>query len=310
MNTIFSKHVFFLLSLTAFAVVGNGLSAQAGTINTDSTDASALPTISQALPEQTGNVSLSNESTETTNQTPNAQDEAATVPVDENQPKLQQAVSTATASKPVPLNNATEPQQTTPTKEAANLTAAPAPGTATTSAASLTGELPPTSQQTKPAETAASKKVSQAPISPGRATQSGSSYIGIAGNIGLSGGDTALGDGNFAVITKIGLTRTFSVRPGAVIGDDPTILIPITYDFTFNPTDAFAAPLPIAPYLGAGIVIGTGGDTDVGPMITAGVDFPLTNQFTATAGLNVGFIKDTSVGLQIGVGYNFRGFGF
>lgn len=279
MNTISLRNVFFLISLAAFAVVGNDLAAQAETIN----GASALPAVSQAAPEQISTV-------------------------------LTAAASTASESEQTQLNNTAEPQnlqQNTPVKETASSTT-PLPGTTNTSAASLSQERPPTYQPTQPvSEIPAPKKVGQAPISPGRPTQSGSSYVGIAGNIGLSGSGTDLGDGNFAVISKIGLTNTFSVRPGAVIGDNPTILIPVTYDFSFNPTDAFSEPLPIAPYLGAGVVIGTGDETDVGPMITAGVDFPITNQFTATAGVNIGFVDDTSVGLQIGVGYNFgRLFGF
>lgn len=293
MKTIFSRYVFFLVSLAGFAVVGNCLSAQAETINIDGANTSVL---------------LSTESTAATTQNSTNQIQAPTALVDESQLKLQQADSTTAESKPAQLNKVAEAQQTTPTGEAASLSA-PVPGTTTTSAASLTREPSHTSQPTKPAQTAAPKKVAQTPIAPGRATRGGSSYFGIAGNIGLSGGSTSLGDGNFALISKIGLTNRFSVRPGAVIGSDPTILIPITYDFSFPATDAFSVPLPIAPYLGAGVVIGTGGDTDVGPMITAGVDFPLTPQFTATAGFNVGFIKDTSVGLQIGVGYNFRGLG-
>ena len=271
MNTISFKNIFFLMSLAAFAVVGNDLSVQAETIS----NVSALPGVSPA-PEQ-----------------------VSTAPFE---------------SEAIPMNDTAESQklqQKMPTQEAEK-SLTPLPGSTNTSATALTQEQLPTSSQPTPAVAIpVPKKVGQAPISPGRATQSGSSYIGIAGNIGLSGGSTALGDGNFAVISKIGLTNTFSVRPGAVIGDDSTVLIPITYDFSFNPGDAFSAPLPIAPYLGAGVVIATGGNSDVGPMITAGVDFPITSQFTANAGVNVGFVNDTSVGFQIGVGYNFgRIFGF
>lgn len=43
-------------------------------------------------------------------------------------------------------------------------------------------------------------------------------------------------------------------------------------------------------------------------MLTAGADVPLAEQITATAGVSVGFFDDTSVGLAIGVGYNFTRF--
>lgn len=143
-------------------------------------------------------------------------------------------------------------------------------------------------------------------LDPGTPTIGGSSYIGVAGNIGL-GGDTALGDSSFMVISKIGLTNRISARPSVAIEEDPIILIPVTYDFSFNPADAFAEPLPIAPYVGAGIAIETSDDADVGPLLTVGADFPLGDQFTATAAVNAAFMDETDVGLLLGVGYNFTG---
>ena len=147
-------------------------------------------------------------------------------------------------------------------------------------------------------------------IAPGRATRSGPSYVGVAGNIGLSGGETALGIGNFTVISKIGLAEAVSVRPAVVIGDNTTFLIPVTYDFNLRPTGAAAEPIStFAPYVGGGLVIATGNDdSDFGGLLSAGVDVPINPQFTATAGVNVGILDNTSVGLLIGVGYTFSGF--
>jgi len=117
-----------------------------------------------------------------------------------------------------------------------------------------------------------------------------------------------LGIGNFTVISKIGLTEAVSIRPAVVIGDDTTILIPLTYDFTIQPTGvATEAVSTFAPYVGGGLAIATGSNSDVGPMLTAGADVPIGSQFTANAGVNVGFFDDTSVGLTVGIGYNFEG---
>jgi uncharacterized surface protein with fasciclin (FAS1) repeats len=145
----------------------------------------------------------------------------------------------------------------------------------------------------------------QASVDPGRATRGGRSYIGAAGNIGL-GGDSALSEGGIAVITKIGLTNNISVRPGAVFGDDPIVLVPLTLDLApraVSPTGerVFA----ISPYIGAGVAIETSNDADVGLLLTGGVDIPLASRFTLNGAVNAAFLDDTDVGLQVGIGFNF-----
>ncbi|MEA5570621.1 hypothetical protein [Calothrix sp. UHCC 0171] len=195
---------------------------------------------------------------------------------------------------------------------AADNNAVPVPGSAaTTSAAFVDYEAPIVVNTSKQADSSQilSQQVAQADINPGRVTRGGSSYVGIAGNIGLGGGDSALGDGNFAVMSKIGLTRTISVRPSAVFGDNTAILIPVTYDFSVQSAeDPFTEPLPFAPYVGVGAAIKTGDDSQIGFLVSGGVDIPLNRQFTATAAINAGFFDQTDVGLLLGVGYNFQGF--
>jgi hypothetical protein len=173
----------------------------------------------------------------------------------------------------------------------------PVPGTVATSSSGLKSA-------------SSSQRLAQSDISVGRANRGGSSYVGVAGNIGVGGGDSSLGDGNFAVISKIGLSRTLSVRPSAVVGDNTTFLLPVTYDFNLqSATDPFVEPLPIAPYVGVGAAIKTGGDNSkVAFLVSGGVDVPLNRQFTATASVNAGFFDQTDIGFLIGVGYNFSGF--
>jgi uncharacterized surface protein with fasciclin (FAS1) repeats len=142
-------------------------------------------------------------------------------------------------------------------------------------------------------------------VTPGRATRGGSSYVGVAGNIGL-GGDTALSESNFAVISKIGLTRTLSVRPSAVFGNDTVFLVPLTYDFTPREVEpGVVQQFAISPYIGAGVAIEASGDADIGLLVTGGVDVPLGNRFTITGAVNAAFVDETDVGLLLGVGYNF-----
>jgi hypothetical protein len=168
---------------------------------------------------------------------------------------------------------------------------------------------PSTTSPTSATPTAKPNQIAQSDIDVGRSTRGGSSYLGAGVNIGLNGGSSALGDGNFTILSKIGLTRTFSARPSILLGDNATILLPLTYDFSFQSVgDPFSEPLPIAPYLGVGAAIRTGDDTEAAFLVTGGVDVPLNNQFTATAAVNAGFFNNTDIGLLLGVGYNFSGF--
>ncbi|OKH42976.1 beta-Ig-H3/fasciclin [Calothrix sp. HK-06] len=141
----------------------------------------------------------------------------------------------------------------------------------------------------------------------GRATRGGRSYIGAAGNIGITGGGgSSLGEGNFAVISKIGLTNNFSIRPSAVFGDNTTVLVPLTFDLApraANPTGGQA--FPISPYIGAGVAIETDDDAEVGLLLTGGLDIPLGSRFTLNGGVNAAFLDETDVGIQVGVGFNF-----
>lgn len=204
-----------------------------------------------------------------------------------------------------PLNSVAATPQTPGQDQVTAIEAAPTElPVASTSASELIAQdpIPDAEEFPSPQEAVPSR------IAPGRATRSGPSYIGVAGNIGLTGG-TALGDSNFAVISKIGLSPFFSIRPSAVIDfeDDATILIPVTLDFVPRQPGQVTEDLgiSIAPYFGGGAAIST--DGDVGPLLTAGVDVPITPRFTANAAFNVGFLDEVDVGLMIGVGYNFPG---
>ena len=180
---------------------------------------------------------------------------------------------------------------------------APTPGTAATSAAAFNPAQTTPQPLESTAEPSTPNEVAQVEVLPGQATRGGSSYLGVGGNIGL-GGDSALGDTSFAVFSKIGFTNALSLRPSVLISDDPTILIPITYDFSIQ-ADPFTETFAFSPYVGGGIGITTGAGGEVGALLTGGVDLPISPQFTATAGVNLGFFDDVDVGLQVGIGYNF-----
>lgn len=165
-------------------------------------------------------------------------------------------------------------------------------------------QAPPTS----PAPTETPTETETAPTA--TAAAGIGSYIGAGINIGVLGNDTALGDTNFTLFSKFRLLRALpvSLRPAVVIGDNTTFLVPVTFDIPLGATNIpIVSRFPIYPYLGGGIIIPTGDGGDVGPLVSAGFDYRLSSQFTATAGVNVGWSSgDVQLGVLLGIGYNFN----
>lgn len=283
MNRVFFQRASLLLSLTTVSVLASGLSAEAQTNN--------------SIVERKDNQVLTSASV--------LKSEPKTTKVAQVEPTAPDNATPTTPGTVTPTTPGTD-GTVTPTTPGTDGTVTPTtPDTQTPP--TTTPETTPTTptQETTPTE----PTFRNDDVEPGTATRGGSSYVGIAGNIGLTGNDSALGDTNFSVISKIGFTDVISARPSVVIGDNTTILIPVTYDLNLRPTGAEEQAISVfAPYIGAGLGIATGDDSDVGPMLTAGVDVPVSPQFTATAGVNAGFFGDTSVGIVIGVGYNFGQF--
>lgn len=219
--------------------------------------------------------------------------------------------SAAVTTNPLPSSqtvaanpeNLDQLQQTAPALEQ-NATPAPIPGTTATNANNLSKQPSIVNQSEELSDLS---QIAQLPA-PGRRTRGGSSYVGLGVNVGLSG-NTDLGDANLMIISKIGLTNSLALRPGVILGDDPLILLPVTYEFSIRRAEALEEALRIAPYIGAGVTISTAEDDDIGLLLTGGIDVPLSSQFTANAGLNVGIADETDIGLSVGVGYNFGGFG-
>ncbi|MEO0824493.1 MAG: hypothetical protein AAFX95_15840 [Cyanobacteria bacterium J06639_16] len=123
-------------------------------------------------------------------------------------------------------------------------------------------------------------------------------YLGVGGNIGIIDSDeSGTGDFAFSLFGKVSLGPRFSVRPALFVSEDDTSLaIPIT--FNFSPLQLYG--FTVAPFVGGGVDIS--GDT--GALVNAGIDVPISQQFTLTAQGNFRVSNDSGLGLLLGVAYN------
>ncbi|MEM9163264.1 MAG: hypothetical protein AAGC54_09370, partial [Cyanobacteria bacterium P01_F01_bin.4] len=126
-------------------------------------------------------------------------------------------------------------------------------------------------------------------------------YFGIGGTIGLSDdGGTDLGDGGFSLVGRFSVTDNISIHSASVISGDSVASFALTGGAPIR-NQATGRTL-LFPFLGAGVAIETD-DFDVDPLVSGGVDVPITDLITGTARVNASFGGDgTDVGLVLGVG--------
>jgi hypothetical protein len=126
-------------------------------------------------------------------------------------------------------------------------------------------------------------------------------YLGVGGNIGIGNReDSGVASFGFSVISKVSLGPRFSVRPGVLVTNQNTsFTVPLTYNFN---TLEFAN-FRFQPYVGAGVDIPSG--SDIGLLISAGADVPISRDFTLNAVSNWRVTSGFGLGITIGVGYNF-----
>ncbi|MGG6295215.1 hypothetical protein ACQ4M4_12565 [Leptolyngbya sp. AN02str] len=129
------------------------------------------------------------------------------------------------------------------------------------------------------------------------------SFIGVGGNIGI-GGDTALSDSSFAVVSKFTIADYVSLRPSLLIGDSVTALVPVTYDFAPIRTEY----ITLAPYLGAGFAVTFDDDSEFDLLLSGGLDIPVTDQIAVTTGINFAVLDSFDIGALIGIVYTFDPF--
>lgn len=126
-------------------------------------------------------------------------------------------------------------------------------------------------------------------------------YVGL----GVGIGDVGDSDFGFAVNSKLTVGNNVSVRPGLITDFDfddgqTAFNIPVTYDF-----DAVTSNGKLLPYAGGGVAFTTGDDSDFGPLLTAGVDYRVSENVTLNGALNWAIYDDSQVNGVLGVGYTF-----
>jgi hypothetical protein len=131
-------------------------------------------------------------------------------------------------------------------------------------------------------------------------------YIGITGNIGVSGSGKGVSHGGVGIIRKNDLSDSLSVRGITVFGGDQNdATLALTVNF---PVRTSSGQVQLVPFLGGGMLLRSKSnfqDINVRGLVTGGIDIPLSRSFTATTSVNVGLFEKAEVGVQLGVGYNF-----
>lgn len=127
-------------------------------------------------------------------------------------------------------------------------------------------------------------------------------YVGLGAGVGNLG-DSDVG---LAVNGKFTVADHVSVRPG-VISDltfnsegETVFLAPVTYDF-----DPITPNGKLLPFAGGGVSVSTEGAGAVGPLLTAGLDYRLNDQWVANGSVNWSLYGDSQVNGVIGIGYSF-----
>ncbi|HSM84485.1 MAG TPA: hypothetical protein VLS96_22550 [Nodosilinea sp.] len=136
------------------------------------------------------------------------------------------------------------------------------------------------------------------------AQEASTDYNYVGAGVGI--GDLGDGDFGLSVNSKVTVADQISVRPGAISdldfsGNGETVfLLPVTYDF-----NAVTPNGRLLPYVGGGLSVSTEGDGAVGPLVTGGVDYRITDRIVANGAVNWSIYGNSQVNGTVGLGYTF-----
>ena len=127
-------------------------------------------------------------------------------------------------------------------------------------------------------------------------------YVGLGVGLGQLGSN----DLGLSINGKITLADHVSLRPGVITAFNSSstgqtlVLAPITYDIGGASSDG-----RLVPFVGAGVSVSTKGAGAVGPLLTAGADYRLTDKVVANGAVHWSLFGDSQVNGSIGLGYAF-----
>ncbi|VXD15698.1 conserved exported hypothetical protein [Planktothrix serta PCC 8927] len=163
--------------------------------------------------------------------------------------------------------------------------------------------FPATEQQSQATE-AKPEDPRKAADANGRRLSNNYNYVGLGGNIGITGDGSGLGGGGLMSLSKTGFSENVSLHSGGIIvGSDSASLVHLTADF---PVRSETNAVRFSPFVGAGIIYKDifNNDFSVGPSAVAGIDIPVSYSFLITGRASVGYIRDeTDFGIQLGFTY-------
>ena len=118
-------------------------------------------------------------------------------------------------------------------------------------------------------------------------------YVGVGGS-----------NRGAALESKFAFNDHFSIRPMAIDnlksdGQKGDFSLPVTYDF--HPVLG-----KLQPYVGGGLGVTAGDNSDLGGMFTAGADYPINKNLTANANVDYDAFGDNNVNGVVGIAANFN----
>ncbi|MBU6228492.1 MAG: hypothetical protein KGQ93_02210 [Cyanobacteria bacterium REEB459] len=127
-------------------------------------------------------------------------------------------------------------------------------------------------------------------------------YLGLGVGLGKLGSN----DLGLSLNSKITVANHLSLRPGVITAFNSSntgqtlVLAPLTYDMGGASSDG-----RLVPFVGAGLSVSTKGSGSVGPLITAGADYRLTDKVVANGTVHWSLLGDSQVNGSLGLGYIF-----